>query len=562
MVNEDNHKAMSEGTARKAVLKDSYAPMPNRNGRYTSGFSPLMMRIMFVNVLAVVTLAAGILYINQFRDNLVARQIESIRVQAEIIAGALGESAVRDMEASEVDIVPARQIISRLIGPTDQYAMLFRPEGTLIADSRYMSGNQKVVVDELPALDRDKSFKERGTAFLYWMLDWFAPIPNVPDHVDRPGMRAADFVEVEVALTGEQRVQLRKRDDGHLVINVATPVQRFRRVLGVLVVTAQTDDIEKIVKAEQLSILAVFGVAFAGTLFVAFFLGATIAKPIRILARSADRVRRGIGREERLPEFADRNDEIGDLSRALADMTRALYNQIDAVERFAADVAHELKNPLSSMRSALETLQMTKKPDVQARLMGILEEDVKRLDRLITDIADASRLDAELTRGRMSTVDLGQMFYTLKDAYTSTSCQDGPHIFLNSDEEGIFLIKGMEARLGQVWRNLIDNAITFTPKDKSIHINIEVSGKVLIVKIQDEGPGLPPGSEDKIFKRFYSERPSAEEFGKHSGLGLAISKQVIEAHDGVIVAENVIEDDHVLGACFTVRLPMTDGKGD
>ena len=538
-----------------------------RYGRYTYGLSPLMVRILLVNMLALVTLAFGVLYLNQFRDNLIVRQISNISIQAEIIAGALGEAAVPDSEATVVDVVPARQIIERLIGPTEQYALLFRPEGTLIADSRYLAGNPKVVVEQLPHLKNDRRWKERWLSAVYWMLDWFATNPDVPRHVDRQGMRAVDFIEVEQALEGKRKVQLRKRDDGTLVINVAVPIQRFRRVLGALLITAQTDDIEAIVREEQFVILQVFFIAITGTMLLSLYLGSTIAKPIRILARAADRVRRGIGREEHLPEFSNRNDEIGDLSRALSDMTSALYNQIDGIERFAADVSHELKNPLSSMRSALETIQMTKDADVQARLLAILKDDVRRLDRLITDISDASRLDAELTRGQMGLVDLAKIFETLLDAYQSTSCAGGPTLIINGGKKlkkNSYLVQGIEARLGQVWRNLIDNAITFTPKDKAIHINLRMSGKIITIKVCDEGPGLSEGVEDKIFERFYSERPEEEEFGNHSGLGLAISKQVIEAHGGNITAENIDATTSKKmkikgGACFCVTLPKYQG---
>jgi len=343
------------------------------------------------------------------------------------------------------------------------------------------------------------------------------------------------------------------------VINVAVPVQRFRRVLGGLLLTANTDDIDRIVRAEQISTLKVFAAIMAVTTLLSVFLARTVVLPIRILARASERVRRGIGREERIPEFAERNDEIGDLSRSLGDMTRALYTQIDAIERFAADVAHELKNPLTSMRSALETIRMTNKPAVQEKLLTIMDEDVRRLDRLISDISDASRLDAELSRGHMEQVDIGAMLTTLVDAYDTTAKEGQAQVVFKPGDDGPYLVPGIEARLSQVWRNLIDNALSFSPSDKTIIVSCEKQGPFLVVRVDDEGSGMPKGAEENIFKRFYSERPESESFGNHSGLGLAISKQIVEAHNGLINARNrqdPDDPDKVLGARFSVRLPL------
>lgn len=350
--------------------------------------------------------------------------------------------------------------------------------------------------------------------------------------------------------------QVRRRQDDQLVINVAVPVQRFRRVLGALLLTGQTDDIDAIVRAEQMLTVKVFAGVLGLTIMLSFFLGRTLVRPIRVLARAAERVRVGIGREENIPEFAFRRDEIGDLSRSLSDMTGALYNQIDAVEQFAADVAHEIKNPLSSMRSALETIRMTDKPEVRDKLFAILEDDVRRIDRLITDISDASRLDAELTRGEADTIDLGVMLATLIDAYNTTGKPGQVLINFSNDEAGVYLVRGISARLGQVWRNLIDNGLSFSPQGGTLSVAIEVRNGRVRLSVEDEGPGMPDGAEGKVFNRFYSERPQEEQFGSHSGLGLAISKQVIEAHGGQIWAENRKNDDgDVIGARFIVDLP-------
>lgn len=524
---------------------------------YTRGLSPLMVRIMFVNAIALVILVGSVLYLNEFRQNLISARTESLSVQASIIAGALGESAVAGPESIAIDLAPARQIIVRLVGPTDNRARLFATSGGMIADSLFLAGDKELVEEPLRQIDYQPSLREQAVNRLHDLLDTITQDIIAPQNIDSPTVRAEDLTEVQRALEGVLSSQLRRRDDGELVINVAVPIQRFRRVLGALLLTAQTDDIETIVRAEQMLTVKVFIGALALTILLSFFLGRTLVRPIRVLARAAERVRRGIGREESIPEFADRRDEIGDLSRSLSDMTGALYNQIDAVESFAADVAHEIKNPLSSMRSALETIQMTDKPEIQEKLLAILQDDVKRIDRLITDISDASRLDAELTRGQTQTIDLGVMIATLVDAYRTTGKCDAIDIQFKDDEAGIYMVAGIEARLGQVWRNLIDNAISFSPEGGTVTVAILISNRTVSVQIEDQGPGVPEGAEGKVFDRFYSERPSKEQFGGHSGLGLAISKQVIEAHDGSIHVENCLSGEgEVLGARFIVTLPL------
>ncbi len=525
---------------------------------YTRAISPLMVRIMAINVIALLILVLGVLYLNQFRQNLVNDRMDSLAIQAEIIAGALGESAVEGAEATEIDLATARQILIRLVGPTDNRARLFAMDGRLIADSRFLAGDKKLIAEELPLLDAPKPMGKRLEDSLHHFLEGITKTIEAPAIIDRPGMRATDFLEVTAALEGYSARQLRTRADGKLVINIAVPVQRFRRVLGGLLLTAQTEDIDAIVRAEQMATVKVFSGALLVTILLSFFLGKTLVRPVQILARAAERVRQTIGREESIPEFAERRDEIGDLSRSLSDMTQALYRQIDAVEQFAADVAHEIKNPLSSMRSALETLNRTNKPDIQEKLFGILNEDVKRIDRLITDISDASRLDAELTRGKMEPVDLAYVLSMLVDAYQTMKKPRNVKVKFDAPETGIYMVLGIEARLGQVWRNLLDNAISFSPESGVVTVSLAREDKFVIVRVEDQGPGLPDGAEEKIFSRFYSERPDTEAFGGHSGLGLAISKQVIEAHGGRIRAENKRDDkNQVIGASFVTILPQT-----
>ncbi len=532
------------------------------NGKPMSGsgsarlVSPLMLRIMAVNMVALLILVIGLLYLTQFRDNLVADRIETLKIQATIIAGALGEAAIHGPESSEVDLQASQQILSRLVSPTNNRARLFITSGALLVDSQYITKDTTVFAEPLPPQKQTVSIKDKAFEFIDALLILVTPPPDFPLYVERVGERADDYIEVISALEGEGAVQLRQTEDGGQLINVAVPVARFRRVLGALLLTSDLYDIQELVRNEQIATLKVFAGGLAITLLLSFFLGRTIARPIRKLARAAERVRRAIGREENIPLFAERNDEIGDLSRSLSDMTYALYNQIDAIETFAADVAHELKNPISSMRSAVETLGRTDRVDLQERLLAVLNDDVKRLDRLITDISDASRLDAELARSSLNVIDLGVMVSTICGAYHTSGTDNKVAITYDQIEAGVFMVKGLERRLGQVLRNLLDNALSFSPKGGTISMNLIKSEKSVIYSITDEGPGVPEGAEEKIFSRFYSERPESEDFGTHSGLGLAICKQIVEAHSGNITAEN--RADGLSGAVFRVELPLHD----
>jgi two-component system sensor histidine kinase ChvG len=286
------------------------------------------------------------------------------------------------------------------------------------------------------------------------------------------------------------------------------------------------------------------------------YLAGTIARPIRRLAAAAERVRRDHGRHETIPDFAGRNDEIGDLAESLREMTQALWLRMDAIERFAADVAHEIKNPLTSLRSAVETTVRLRDPEQQRKLLAIIKEDVSRLDRLISDISDASRLDAELSRAEAEPIDLGAMLGTLVNMYEATA-KGGPAIRLTLPAEGEpLVVNGIEGRLAQVFRNLLANAVSFSPSGGVIAISAARDDGWIAVDIEDDGPGIPAGKEQAIFERFYSERPESEKFGTHSGLGLSISRQIVEAHGGLITAANRPRPDGgVAGARFTVRLP-------
>jgi two-component system sensor histidine kinase ChvG len=371
------------------------------------------------------------------------------------------------------------------------------------------------------------------------------------------------YQEVAQALNGAHASMVRVNDRGEVIVSVAVPVQRFRAVRGALMLSTQGADIDDMVEAERLAIVKVFFVAAGVMVVLSMLLAGTIAGPVRRLADGAERVRRRIRSRVEIPDFTGRRDEIGDLSGALRDMTNALYSRIEAIESFAADVAHELRNPLTSLRSAVETLPLAKTDQSRLRLLAVIEHDVRRLDRLISDISDASRLDAELQRQEAAPVDLAKMLDALVKAANEIRTDD-VNVTLTFEGSAIsnFKVAGHDSRLGQVVSNLVDNARSFSPPGGTVRITCRRLKDEVEILVDDDGPGIRPDALDKIFERFYTDRPE-HGFGQNSGLGLSISKQIIEAHGGSIRVENRTSvaagygEPHVLGARFVVRLPAT-----
>ena len=388
---------------------------------------------------------------------------------------------------------------------------------------------------------------------------------NLPEYKEAPGGDGSIYPEVMNALTGVRGAVVRVNEKGELIVSVAVPVQRFRAVLGVLLLSTQAGDIDKIVHAERLAIMRVFGVASLGTVVLSLLLSSTIANPLRRLSAAAIRVRRGGAKErEEIPDFSSRQDEIGNLSVALREMTTALYDRIDAIESFAADVSHELKNPLTSLRSAVETLPLARTDESKKRLMEIIQHDVRRLDRLISDISDASRLDAELARSDAKTIDLERLLGELVDISRQIRSTKKPVILdfvvdRKDSPKARFDVSGYEIRIGQIVTNLIENARSFVP-EKGGRIIVRLSrgrNNRCLVQIEDNGPGIQAENIDRIFERFYTDRPDTESFGQNSGLGLSISRQIAEAHGGTLKAENIIDraTGEIQGARFTLALP-------
>lgn len=540
---------------------------PRLSRRRRRWLSPLTRRILVLNLIPLGMLVGAILYMDEYRKRLIAAELDSLRVQGEIFAGALGESAVAPDATGEqvlIDDVAAR-IVRRLASPTQfrsvpnaLRARLFSITGELVVDSRQLIGSGGVVaIKELPPID-EPDFGNLLLAVYDAIFDLVPYERDLERYEEAPIQFAFDYDEVMEAYNGSPAQRVRVRENGELALSVAIPVVALRTVVGVLLLSKDGSEIEASLRSVRIDILKIFVLAIAVTVMLSLYLAGTIARPIRRLAAAAERVRHGQGRDVIIPDFRDRNDEIGDLSGSIRDMTRALYTRMDAIERFAADVSHEIKNPLASLRSAVETVGRVTDPERQARLMAIIEQDVRRLDRLITDISDASRLDAELSRTRAEPVDLGVLLDSLMEIYRAMHAEDSAkplNFVLNRPREPL-VVPGIESRLMQVFQNIIGNAISFSPKGGDITTTVLNGADAVTIMIDDVGPGIPPGKEEKIFERFYSERPEGDAFGNNSGLGLNISKQIVEAQGGTLHAQNrVDETGKVLGARFVVRLP-------
>ncbi|WP_211931295.1 sensor histidine kinase [Ciceribacter sp. L1K23] len=551
-------------------------------------FSSLTRRIVFFNLAALVVLVAGIMYLNQFREGLIDARVESLLTQGEIIAGAISASASVDTNSITIDpqkllelqagqsitpvpndedlefpINPERvaPVLRRLISPTRTRARLFDADANMLLDSRHLYSRGQILRFDLPPVETDSEGWADAAARLFNKL--LQP-SNLPLYKETPGGDGSIYPEVMNALTGVRGAVVRVTDNGELIVSVAVPVQRFRAVLGVLLLSTQAGDIDKIVHAERLAIMRVFGVATLVNIVVSLLLSSTIANPLRRLAAAAVRVRRGAKERQEIPDFSARQDEIGNLSLALREMTNALYDRIDAIESFAADVSHELKNPLTSLRSAVETLPLARTEESKNKLLDIIQHDVRRLDRLISDISDASRLDAELARSDAKPVDMEVLLSNLVDASRQISTRKKPVEidYIVDRKQGMktgFMVNGHDLRLGQIISNLIENARSFAPAHGGrIVVRLSRTKGRCVIQIEDNGPGIQAENIDRIFERFYTDRPEGEGFGQNSGLGLSISRQIAEAHGGTLRAENLLqqEDSKPRGAKFTLTLPI------
>lgn len=556
-------------------------------------FSSLTRRIVLLNLAALAVLVIGILYLNQFRAGLIDARVTSLLTQGKIIAGAVSASAAADADAitinpdrllelqagesftpSEdtfgffdfpIDPERAAPILRAAISPTDTRARIYDLEGNLVIDSRRLH-RKGILRFALPSPD------DAGDASI-WQALWWQQLwqdillwmrrGDLPVYQELGSGDGRGYPEVVLALDGSPGSVVRVNDRGKLIVSVAVPIQRSRVIAGALLLSTRDGEIDEIVQAERWGIVRLFFIAALVTGTLSILLAGTIAGPVRRLSEAAQRVRRGVKAREQIPDFSDRKDEIGMLSQSLRDMTDTLYQRMDAIEAFAADVSHELKNPLTSLRSAVETLPLARNDQSRERLVDIILHDVRRLDRLISDISDASRLDAELARLESERINLEALLETIVAIQDEIGAKSGISVLFDCKDEQNegFDILGNDSRLGQVFVNLIDNARSFTPQDGEVRVSLTRTANWVEITIDDDGSGIQAEDVSRVFERFYTDRPQGEEFGQNSGLGLSISKQIIEAYQGKIIASNRLGevDDtgiaKVLGARFTVRIP-------
>ncbi len=563
-----------------------------RKRRARVALSRLTLTIVLANLIGLVILLLGSFALTQYRDGLVQAKLEGVRAQAQIIADVLAQVAIDETSCQpveEADIVQrgdettlcslalnqtdVREVFNRVWDSFEGRVRIFNAPQTFddppVSDALALLiedvvlREDEIIQESLPPLETSIStsaFIERD--LWHDVMHFFSR-----DYREQAARRTIE-AELNEALASspfaEDRgaTSVRINEEGELVASVSVPIRRVQAIYGL--VTAEIGGIDTLVEDARTAILPFFGLAMAAAILSSLLLTAAIAQPIRQLAIAADKVREGIAAagRARIPDFTNRKDEIGELSGSLKSMTQAIYARIDAIESFAADVAHELKNPLTSIRSAAETLNLAKTPEQQEKLLAVIQKDVERMDRLITDISNASRLDAELARETREAVDLTRLIKDIVSIYEDTSKSDDACVEFADPMQATYVL-GNPSALGQVIRNVIDNARSFSPTGGLVKVKLAgptQRSAIARIIVEDDGPGVPPENLDAIFKRFYTKRPQGSAFGNNSGLGLAISRQIVNSHGGRIYAENRLEnpddqDSARRGARFVIELP-------
>ncbi|MEM1196257.1 MAG: HAMP domain-containing sensor histidine kinase [Pseudomonadota bacterium] len=500
-----------------------------------TGRFALTARILTVNILPLALLGGGLFYLDSYRTQLINERFKLARIEAQITAEALAGASRERQDALLVQIGKEQRMRMRM----------FDEEGALVADS--------FALDEPAFAFADIEEDDWSEQFARWLdtaVDAIVSAQAAPLYVEPEAQQADAWPELARAREeGVSQIALYDWRDGSPVITAAAPVGLNGATL--LTVRNAVDITESVRSARSALGFAVLVVLFASA-FLSLFLARTIVTPLRQLARAAVRVRQGREREVEVPRLPQRSDEIGLLGRAVSDMTAALRQRIDAVDSFAADVAHEIKNPLASLRSAIESLPRVEDPALRHELTEIATHDVRRIDRLVTEIADASRIDAEMSRATLERIDLADLVRAIIGSREHRAENQDHRIELETIGFAP-IVMGVGARLERVVENLLDNAVSFSPPDAPITVRIDNDGECVTLTVCDQGPGIPEDSRDKVFKRFHSVRPKEEDFGNHSGLGLAIARAIAEAHDGALTAE--ARTDGLSGARLRFRLP-------
>ncbi len=578
-INIKRHKAISDKGLDKGLdrgLKQA-ASRPERSRSFAR--SSLSRAILLSNLVGLLILIIGALTLNEVRRGLIDTKLQNLYSQAELVGNILAQNATGNALIAQLDEAAALKTMRLLALPEGTRARLYNLDARLVSDSNLTSTliteeslgaplgaplnasadgfeddpNRSAAPDSLTFAEH----VENGLKTLIRM------IPNVKERRER--LRRNLPQDVSRALLGDPVIGEQYNAAGDLIVAVSVPVRRVNSVVGV--VTLESNDIQAILDGERRALGPIILLAIITSLLTSLALTLFIALPVRRLARAAEIVRRSSENRDAIPDLSGRRDEIGDLSVVLRDMTGGLHDRIDDIANFAADVAHEIKNPLTSLRSATETFEHAKNDSQREKLLAIIQNDVGRIDRLITDISKASRMDAELARDQGGPIEIEKMLADMADFYMQTRKEGAAHVrYIGSDNPApeAIMVRGSDMALGQVIRNLVDNALTFSPKGGEVRLRVRGAGEenagMAIITVDDDGPGMPPDNVETIFERFYTQRPKGTAFGSHSGLGLAICRQIIRAHRGSIKAENRIVPgtERVSGAKFTVSLPILE----
>ena len=506
---------------------------------WSSGLS-LTSRILAVNLFVLALLAGGLFFLDSYRWRLIDQRLESTAKEAEVIATTLAVVAPNDRD----------EFIKRFAATHNSRIRFYAADGKMTFDS--FSADKPTYELRDPEME---PWQKKFAKFADETFDSVVLAPKLPVFSEPIRDEANAWPELQGLVGNSPQTIVRIAPDATHVfsagIKTGNPDQR-------ILTTINAREIRLFVRAERTKIMLFFLLVFAIAILLSLFLARTIVLPLKHLARAALKVRLGRAQEVTVPRIPSRRDEIGLLARALSDMSIALKQRIDATEAFAADVAHEIKNPLASLRSALDGLDNIKNEDLRDQLMDVAKADVKRMDRLISDISEASRVDAQLARAKFEPIDLGDMIEQLLAAREGREPNSPVKIAFARPRKGVAVVMGEDIRLERVLNNLIDNAVSFSPKSGLIEISATCADDKILIRIADEGPGIPESERDAIFRRFHSERPAGEDFGHHSGLGLAIARTIVEGHQGHIAA--IDPEDGKTGACFEIELPSAEAK--